>query len=175
MRFDVPGYSQHLDVKNLRWKRRSCGIVALKMAMDFHSPEKENVLALSQLVREGFEARAYIKNVGWSHRELAKLATRHGLNGTNYDWFHETPPSAFKKLLRFLQRTPVIASIYRNLKPNSHGHLVIVTGFDNGVVFYNDPDSRTRKGIARKAPLRKFLNGWKRRIIVIHPRLRKKK
>jgi predicted double-glycine peptidase len=175
MRFHVPAYSQYLDVKNRSWKRRSCGIVALKMALDFHAPKRAQKLTLSQLIKKGSRAGAYIRNVGWSHRGLARIAVRCGFQSRTYDWFRGLPGPAFKKLLRFLKRGPVIASMYRGLKPNASGHLVVVTGFKNGTVFYNDPDSRTRRGILRRAPLAKFLKGWKRRIIVVRPRLRRKK
>lgn len=167
MRFNVPAYSQYLDVKNRAWKRRSCGIVALKMVLDFFEPKRTGTRTLSRLIRARTRAHAYIPNVGWSHAGLARIAMRYGLKGKNYDWFRESSRSAFKKMIRFLKRGPVIASIYRNLNPNMHGHLVVITGFQKNIVYYHDPDSKARNAIPRKVPLKKFLRGWKRRIIVV--------
>lgn len=167
MRFNVPAYSQYLDVKNRAWKRRSCGIVALKMVLDFLESKRATARTFPRLIKKGARMHAYIRNVGWSHAGLARIAMRYGLESKNYDWFRESSRSAFKKMIRFLKQGPVIASIYRNLNPNTHGHLVVVTGFQKNIVYYHDPDSKARNAIPRKVSLKKFLKGWKRRIIVV--------
>ena len=175
MHFNVPAYSQYLDVKNRAWKRRSCGIVALKMVMDHYEPRRAAVRSLPRLTKRGVQMHAYVKNVGWSHRGLAQVAAHYGFRGRNYDWRNETAARAFARLHKHLKSGPVLASIYKNLKSNAHGHLVVVTGFRNGAVHYHDPASHTRRSIARRASLARFLKGWKRRIIVVRPRLRRKK
>lgn len=175
MRSSVPAYSQYLDVKNRAWRRRSCGIVALKMLMDHYKPRHAARRTLPRLIARGQHAGAYIRNVGWSHRGLAHLAGRYGFRGKNYDWWKRSPRLALKALNIHLKKGPVLASIYRNLRPNAHGHLVVVTEVKRGVVRYHDPDSPTRHGIMRRAPLNKFLAGWKRRIIVVRPRIAKRK
>lgn len=175
MYFSVPAYSQYVDVKNRAWKRRSCGIVALKMVLDFLAPKRATTLTLPRLIRARTRAHAYIRNVGWSHAGLARIAMRYGFRSKKHDWSSKAPKSAFRSALRALRRGPVIASVYRNLKPGSSGHLVVITGFENNIVFYSDPDSKTRHAIPRKVPLAKFLKGWKRRIITVQPRLRRKK
>ncbi|MFH0806257.1 MAG: C39 family peptidase [Candidatus Brennerbacteria bacterium] len=167
MRFNVPAYSQYLDVKNRAWKRRSCGIVALKMVLDFLKPKHTVTRTFPRLIKARIRAHAYIRNVGWSHAGLARVAMRYGFKGKKYNWSSKTPKSASITMLRALKRGPVIASIYRNLKYGSSGHLVVVTGFEKNIVFYNDPDSKTRHAIPRKVPLTKFLKGWKQRIIVV--------
>jgi len=167
----VPAYSQHLDVKNRAWRHRGCGIVALKMVLDhWHATGRiPRTASLPRLIREGTQKSAYLRNVGWVHRGLAMLAGAHGLTGRNYDWAKETPARAFKKLQREARRGPVLASIHRNLNSKNGGHLVVIIGIRDGAVFYHDPDSKTRRGIARRASIKKFLNGWKRRIIAVHP------
>lgn len=175
MQFNVPSYSQYLDVKNRAWRRRSCGIVALKMMMDYYEPRRAAARSLPRLIAKGVRMKAYIKNVGWSHRDLARIAAGYGFRSKNYDWFKESPRKAFHKLRRHLVQGPLMASIFQNLKPNAHGHLVVVTGLARGIVFYHDPDSHTRRRIPRHASAAKFLKGWKRRIIVVRPRLQRKK
>ncbi len=175
MRWEVPLYSQRLDIKSRTWQHRACGIVALKMVIDHFKPRHATHRTFSRLITQGQRSGAYIRNVGWSHRGLAYLSQRYGFSGRNYDWWKKTPHFAFKKLVTHLKKGPVLASIYQNLRPNSHGHLVAVTGFEKNIVFYNDPDSHTRRGITRRASVAKFLRGWKRRVVVVRPRLRGKK
>lgn len=175
MHFSVPAYSQYLDVRNCAWKRRSYGIVALKMVMDYYEPRRAAARSLPHLIRARTRAHALVRNKGWSHAGLARIAKQYGFHGENYDWCKQSPREAFRKFKKHLARGPMLASIYRGLKPNAHGHLVVITGFKEGVVYYHDPDSRTRHDIARRATLAKFLKGWKRRIVVICPRLQRKK
>lgn len=169
MHFGVPAYSQHLDVKSRSWKQRSCGIVALKTVMDHYEPRRAVFRSFARLIKKGVRMHAYIRNVGWSHRGLARIAMSYGFRAKNYDWWGKTATRAFTHLRKHLTRGPVLASIHRDLKPNAHGHLVAVVGFERGVVYYQDPDSHTRRRISRRATLKKFLKGWKRRIVVVRP------
>ncbi|MBM4389206.1 MAG: C39 family peptidase [Deltaproteobacteria bacterium] len=169
MRYEIPAYSQYLDVKNRAWKRRSCGIVALKMAMDYYEPRRAAIRSIPRLIKKGMRMHAYVRNVGWSHRGLAHIAETYSFRGKNYDWWKETPRRALTKLNRYLGNGPVLASVYRDLRPNAHGHLVVIAGLEKGTIYYYNPDSRTKSRIARHASLKKFLRGWKRRIIVIRP------
>lgn len=169
MRFNIPAYSQHWDVKSRAWKRRACGIVALKMVMDHYEPQRAASRSFTRLIKKGTRMRAYIRNVGWSHRGLARIAVSYGFQGRNYDWWSETAARAFIHLRKHLRSGPVLASIYKNLKPNAHGHLVVLTGFQRSTVYYHDPDSYTRRRIPRETSLKTFLKGWKRRIVVVRP------
>lgn len=165
--FKVPAYSQFLDVKDKKWQRRSCGIVVLKMILDFWGSGDK--ITADNLIKLGLKKNAYISGIGWRHKDLTLLSKNLGFKGKNYDWFKNKPKTAFKKLLPKLKKQPIIASICKNLNFGESGHLVVLAGFKNNHIFFNDPDSKTRKGIRKKASLKKFLNGWKRRVIVIYP------
>ena len=162
--FKVTLYSQFLDVEDKNWKIRACGIVSLKVVLEYWGI-KENIKDLIDL---GLKKNAYISGVGWKHDGLVSVAKEFGFSGMNYDWFKDEPKDAFEKLLPNLEKYPVIASIYNNFKLGGSGHLVVLLGYQNGQIFFNDPDSKTRKGIQKKVGLEKFLTGWKRRIIVIY-------
>lgn len=167
--FAVPAYSQFLDVSSPVWKRKACGAVSLKMVLDYLRP---NSISISEIIKRGrrknaFRLAAYIPNVGWAHKGLASLAEEFGFKGKNYDWSKKTPDAAYSLLLKKLQKRPIIASIYRNLKPGSSGHLVLLTGIKGNRIYYNDPDSKTRRGIKKTATLNKFLKGWKKRVVEI--------
>lgn len=163
--FRVPVYSQFLDVKEKKWRSRACGIVALKMVLDFWGIKK----SADELIKLGLKKDAYIQGVGWKHKGLVLVAKKFGFKARNYDWYKDSYEVSFKKLLPKLKKYLVIASIYKNLKPGKSGHLVVLTGYENDQIFFNDPNSKTRGGIHKKVAAEKFLSGWKRRIIVIYP------
>jgi len=164
----IAGLSQHIDVKSKYWKSRSCGIVSLKMAMDYCGLPKKNV-NLSELIKKGVKIGAYDKRWGWIHAGLVNLAKIYGYAGQNYDWFGDTPQKAYAKLVKKF-KYPIIASIHSGLDQKNPGHLVVITGISKEKIYYNDPDSKTRKNIKRTAPVKKFLKGWKRRIIILKPK-----
>lgn len=167
--YNVPAYSQFLDVIDASWKNRACGIVTLKMVIDFwRKLTKKGYLSVDQLIKK-HNRSAYINGVGWSHKGLVQVAKRYGLAGENFDWAHYSTKDSLALLETKLDVAPVIASIHRNLNPLLSGHLVVITKIKKGRVFYNDPDAKTRRNIKRNAQLEKFLRGWKKRVIVLYP------
>jgi len=171
MKFKTPKYSQFLDVEDKEWKNKSCGILSLKMLLDYWNHKEETSAEdVENLITEGLAADAYVPEVGWKHRELVNLSQNHGLDGENFDWAHEHPDVAFNRVMPHLSKHPVMVSIHKDLSEDGPGHLAVLTGFEDGRVFYNDPDAKSREDIERSVPLQKFLNGWKRRMVVIHPK-----
>jgi uncharacterized protein YvpB len=170
MRAEVPLYSQYIDVENKDWQGKSCGIVALKMLLDYwmdnpnEKPEK-----FEELIDEGLGYGGYVPGLGWAHKELAIMAKGYGLDGQSFDWSDEHTDIAFNKTVPHLTNHPVMVSIHKDLKEDGPGHLVVLTGYEDGKIFYSDPDSKKRTDVEREASLQKFLKGWTKRIIVIHP------
>ncbi len=178
MQRGVPHYSQFLDVKNKLWQPLSCGIVSLKIVLDYwHQSGRLRRVppSIPALNRLGHEMEAYVWNRGWSHRGLVLLARRFGLHGENLDWASLPSHAAFRKLLPLLRRGPVIASIYRYPREKRGGHLVVVTEVEAGKVYLLDPIAKTRSRIPRIITRKAFLEAWKRRIVVVRPRLRKRR
>jgi len=168
MRHHLPAYSQFLDVKNKSWQRRSCGIVALKMVLEYWKTPNTTIPSLSHLIQEGHECGAYIKNIGWKHKGLVDLGKKYGLRGKNYDWAKKKPHEALQKLIHLVTQYPIIASVYRTLIPGTHGNLVVITKITKTHVWYHDPDSHTRKGVRKKTTIKKFTQGWKQRIVLLY-------
>jgi ABC-type bacteriocin/lantibiotic exporter with double-glycine peptidase domain len=176
MRVDVPRYSQYLDVKNRFWQPRSCGIVALKMVLEYwhragkiaHSP------SIPALNRAGHKLGAYIRNVGWSHVGLVRLARRYGMDGVKYDWSLLSGREALKKLPPLMRRGPVLASVWRYPKKRQGGHLVVLADVAGNRVYLLDPAATHKNEIARTVSRQEFVTEWKRHIIVLFPRLRKR-
>ena len=165
--FGAPKLSQRIDVKSKYWKSRSCGIVSLKMIMDYWKKPAGGV-GLAALIQNGVKIGAHDKRHGWRHKGLVNLAKKYGYQGQNYDWFKNSPQKAFLKLTKKIG-VPAIASIHSGLNPKKPGHLVVITGIRGKKIYYNDPDSAKRKHVAKVASIEKFLRGWKRRIIIVRP------
>jgi len=164
---NVPLYSQYLDVKDGSWRNRACGIIALKTAAEYWSPKG---IAADKLIEAGLEINAYLPEIGWRHKPLAKLADKaYSLKGKNFDLANLPSAAAWRRLNYYLNQQPVIASVYKNFKPGQSGHLIVLTKSDGNKVYYHEPMSRQRKKICRQTPLGKFLVGWKKRFIVIRP------
>ncbi len=169
----VPAYSQYLDVHLRGWPRRACGIVALKMLLDYFSPRMRS-MSIDNLIAFGLAREAYIPHVGWKHRGLAKLAEEFGLRGDNYDWANKDPRAAFALMQRHA-RFPLLASVHKHFDPKNGGHLIVVTKVEKEVIHYHEPASHSRARIPRTVDIPTFLAGWKRRIIVVRPQIAKSK
>ena len=147
------------------WHDRACGIAALAMIMEFFGVSKNN----QELLNTGLEVNAYIQNIGWSHKGLVAIAQRYGLRGTNYDWAPLSSAEAFRYLEKYICQYPIICSAYNSFDLSRDGHFIAVVGIRNNRIYYNDPDIRNQKYKTHWVSKKRFLNGWKRRCIVIYP------
>lgn len=159
----VISLSQHIHIQDPKWKDKSCGIVSLAMLLNYFGKET----SADQLLKDGLANNAYLESVGWKHKELAELGKRYGIKGKNLDWALLDAESAYKKAVGYLDRHPIMASVYNNFQPGRGGHLVVITGIVSDKIFYNDPGEKEVKKISKEISLEKFLRGWKKRIIII--------
>ncbi len=164
MPYDVPLFSQISDISSVNWKQKGCGVADIAMLIEFYKP---NTTTVQKVLEEGLASGAYLKNVGWKHDGLAKLATKYDLIGKTHDFSKSDKITALIQLKDIIKEGPAIASIRRGFNPtSSFGHLIVVTGFDDKLVYYNDPGKK--EGI-RNVPISEFMNGWKKRLIVVRP------
>ncbi|MDP3901357.1 MAG: C39 family peptidase [bacterium] len=161
---DVPFYSQFNDISSTKWQKLSCGIADLAMIIEFYNP---GIVSPDILLQEGITAGAFIDGAGWSHKGLALLVNRYDLVGTVYDLSSLDKEGAFIQFEKYLQEGPVIASVYYKFDPQSPiPHLVVINGVDKNIIYYNDPAGNSA---GEKISIQNFLNGWKKRFIVIRP------
>jgi ABC-type bacteriocin/lantibiotic exporter with double-glycine peptidase domain len=166
----VPLYSQIADISSVAWKQKGCGVADVAMIVEFYKP---NTTTVQEVLEEALSQGAYQKNVGWKHSGLAALAVKYGLVGKTVDLSYEKKETAYSHFKNTVKEGPVIASIHRGFDPKSpYGHLVVITGFDDEMVYFNDPGKRD--GI-RKVPVADFMKGWKKRLIVIREPEKKEK
>ncbi|TSC89236.1 MAG: Uncharacterized protein G01um10143_617 [Parcubacteria group bacterium Gr01-1014_3] len=160
---NIPHYSQFLDIPRVEWRAEGCGIAALAMEIEFYKPKSVSIPSLlSQAIKSG----AHELGVGWKHKQLADLAELYGLDGINYDLTGMSKQEAFGEFKDRLAEGPVIVSVHNKFDPRAAlGHMVVVTGMDNGYVFYHDPayDNKIAKMISEKG----FMKGWKQRFITV--------
>lgn len=162
MPYNVPLYSQISDISSVEWKQKGCGVADLAMLIEFYKPKTTTV---QKVLENALASGAYQKNVGWKHEGLADLATDYDLSGRTYDFSKSDKNIAFDQFKNIIKEGPAIASIHRGFDPkSSFGHLIVVTGFDDNLVYYNDPGKRD--GI-RNVSITNFINGWKKRLIVV--------
>lgn len=160
----VPTYSQHLHLKDKKWRKKSCGIVSLAMLLEY-SGKKTNP---DDLLKLGLKIDAYLPGIGWKHRGLVELSKKYGARGKNFDWAGLDLKIAFNQLKIHLKKHPLLASIYNAFNPKRGGHLIVLVGMEKDKIFYHDPDARSKNKIKKSVSLKKFLAGWKKRIILIY-------
>ena len=162
MPYSVPLFSQISDISTVAWQQKGCGVADVAMIVDFYKPKTTSV---QEILEEALKQGAYVKNVGWSHEGLATLAAKHGLIGKTVDLSTLKNAAALSQFEDIVKEGPVIASIHRGFNPkSSFGHLVVITGFDDKLVYYNDPGKHD--GI-RTVSITDFIKGWKKKLIVI--------
>ncbi|MFA6338817.1 MAG: C39 family peptidase [Candidatus Paceibacterota bacterium] len=186
MKLETPYYSQLLDVKDKEWQSRSCGIVCLKMAFDFLSPN--STPSVDELIKEGLYIGGHGPQ-GWIHDSLVILAHNHGFNSYKQEFKSlkvdienkKTDEGEFQE--KFLndgvlkiknsikENTPVLVSIIRQGRPDSH--MVLVVGFEenkgelSGFNYY-DPNSLNKEEGANKFfTIEDFKNNWRRLAIFV--------
>ncbi|MFZ2072650.1 MAG: C39 family peptidase [Minisyncoccia bacterium] len=164
MPYNVPLYSQIADISSVEWKQKGCGVADVAMIVNFYKPQTTTV---QKVLEQGISSGAYQKNVGWKHDGLAALAKKYDLKGKVNDFSQLEKKTALNQFKDVIKEGPAIASIHRGFDPkSSFGHLIVITGFDETFVFYNDPGKHD--GI-RKVLITDFMKGWKRKLIVIRP------
>jgi uncharacterized protein YvpB len=160
--FDVPFYSQFTDISSAKWQKVGCGIASLAMLIEFYEPDSVTV---DNLLSEGIAAGAYLSDAGWTHAGLINLSKKYGLTGASHDMAGSSMDSAFSKLESVLKEGPVMVSVHYTFDPqNPIPHLVVISGVNDGQVYYNDPAEDAGGG---SLSISKFQKAWKKRYIEI--------
>lgn len=168
---NIPFVGQHsVEPYMPDWGFRSCGVAGLLMILRYF--DKAHGVSLDILVKKGIEIGAYAEGDGWRHSGLANLAKVYGCaQSHNVDPLAGNPDMPAQEVLEMLlgelRRGPVLASLYFSMNPPAGGHIVVVTGFEEGVVYFSDPKVLTEEAGRRSLPLAEFLLWFKRRYIVI--------
>ena len=69
-----------------------------------------------------------------------------------------------------LKQGPVLASIYSRMDPErGGGHIVVVSGWDEELVYFNDPEEVSERDGKKMCAVEAFTRGFKQRTICIRP------
>jgi len=171
--------SQYLHIKNKKWRKRSCGIICLAMLLGYFNKKRSPDRLLKTGLKLTFFYKrkkylAYAPAFGWTHWGLVRLAKKSNLNGAVYDWSTDndwckksSKKTAFNKVIDLLKKQPVIVSMRKTFNKKG-AHLVVLTGYDNKKIFYNDPDHKLQSYSGSHISKTNFLRNWTKRAIVIY-------
>lgn len=196
----VPYYSQH-DVDsglNSYWQNRSCGIIAIKMVIDYFQPRPTD---LAEMFEYATNHGGTHVNGDWLHSTLVNTARHYGYLSWRRSWIpsrrdkefflseqvdeasiqaweEQTKSEAVPSLLWSLaQNFPVVVSVAKNFDETSSNHDVVLTGVrkkgDKVEGFYfNDPYTAYGGGENenRYVPVDQFNNNWTHRAIFVQPK-----
>ena len=104
MKLNVPYISQHRDIIDEYWQKRACGLVCLKMVLDFHNVDTPEI---NQFLKIALKKEPYHNPSGWIHDKLLDLAKDYGVEA-----FRKEEIENFQELKDSLDKNnPVIVSI----------------------------------------------------------------
>lgn len=178
MKLDVPYYSQFLDIEDRYWMPRACGIVALKMVLDFYLPAqtgKKNIPPIMELVDTCSKAGGYGKS-GWFHDALVSLARSFGLEAYRKEKM-DIEDGTREIINNLREGNPVLVSAVKYILGQTKFHMVVATGFEekNGVltgIYYHDPEAIDKlKGRHVFVDINTFKREWRKMAIFIHPKV----
>lgn len=167
---NVPYRSQHLDVEDKDWQSRSCGILCLKMAMDFYYKDDKEIM---ELIKIGISKGGHSSS-GWKHDVLVQMAKDAGLSSFRKE-YKEDEGKGVEDIFNFLKNgNPVLVSVVKNFSERDKFHMVLLTGFEdeNNKIkgfYYHDPDSIDREeGKHKFVPIETFKKYWRKMAIYVN-------
>ncbi len=173
----VPYYSQKIDVSDPHWKERACGILSLKMLLDFLGVKTSSP---DESIQQGEIASAY-GEWGWTHAGLVSVASSYGVAMKRKEFRSQDSVEAEKLLkeginelvLSIEKGKPVLISAIKKWVEIKKFHMMVLVGFemDEGVLkgFYcHDPDAYTpHEGKDQFVLIETFKKHWRRMAIFV--------
>lgn len=190
MRKEVPYFSQYDEDIPEEWRKRSCGITSLRMALGAALPGVP-LPTVRELIEEGVESGAYIENVGWSHQGLVNLAEKYGARAFRGEYRMRPQrylPNMLKSFLNKFLLSRGVATLYASIEVGlvpivsvtvegkADTHLVPLVGFgsEGGEVgfYYHEPAAEPGQADAqfRFMNIKDFSKRWRRLAIFVGPR-----
>lgn len=181
----VPYFSQRIDVSDPHWQERACGILCLKMVLDFLGAK---TLSPNEFIQQGVAAGAY-GEWGWTHAGLVSIASSYGVAMNRKEFRSQDSREAEKFLkegideivLSIEKEKPVLISAIKKWVEIKKFHMMVLVGFemDEGVpataqagrlkgFYYHDPDAHTEgEGKNQFVPIETFKKYWRRMAIFV--------
>lgn len=189
MKLNIPYYSQN-DATEPYWKERACGIVCVKMVLDFCVPGRTP--SIDRLIEEGrFIFVGGHGKHGWEHDALVMLMHNYGLHSYRQEFksltidqelhvVSESPYSEgfLEEGIQKIRRTinagfPVIVSVPGYTGQKGESHITVLTGLeekDGKIVgfYYHQSALKTRnEGEHLFINIETFQKHWRRMAIFV--------
>ncbi len=143
-----------LNVPLLKQKKDTCGPTALRMIFKYFGKEineKEIIKFIGGLRKYGVRTIAladYAKYAGYQSKCFSFNEKAAGGKA-------EIERPNVKRIEEYLSKgVPVILLVRSfllfNKKPSPNGHFIVITGYKNGIFFYNDPKDGQRHKISKE-------------------------
>lgn len=150
---------------------RACGIVALKMVLDFH---RRDIPSIMELIETCSKAGGYGKS-GWFHDVLVSLAKSFGLESHRKEKM-DTEDGTREIINSLREGNPVLISAVKYILGQTKFHMVVATGFEekDGVltgIYYHDPEAIDKpKGQHVFVDTKTFKREWRKMAIFVSPK-----
>lgn len=167
MKLFVPYYSQYVDIQDPFWMLRACGAAALKMVAEFHLHAQaggKEVPSLLTLCSEAKERGGYDMVNGWVHDYIVLKAKELGLQALRKEGLVD-----LDEVFAFLKSgNPVIVSVEKRVLEQRRFHIVVLTGYEDGKIYYHEPESTDKeRGQNRICDIDTFMNYWRGKAIFV--------
>lgn len=156
---------------------RACGIVALKMVLDFYLPAqagKKNIPPIMELIETCSKTGGYGKS-GWFHDALVSLAKSFELEACRKEKM-DAEEGTGEIINSLKEGKPVLISAVKYILGQTKFHMVVATGFEEkgGVVsgiYYHDPEATDKeRGQHIFVGLDTFKREWRKMAIFVSPK-----
>lgn len=157
-KLDIPFLSQKDNVLKKEYSHNSCGIVCVKMILDF---AQKTSRTLDELIQEGYVVGG-TEFAGWNHETLVRVLRNHGVLSYRQEFKSHSVDLETKQGVENIEVTnsfrelgfqkiknsidmgyPVMISVKPGFGENGGDHLILIVGYSDESFFVNDPQ---RKG-----------------------------
>lgn len=175
----VPYYSQYDESLDEHWQKRVCGLVCLKMVLDFYGSQTPD---LKDFLKLALEKEAYHNPNGWIHDKLLEIAKDFGRKEAHRKEYKSQDEREQELLLEngiseivfYLgQNKPVIVSAVKKFEFKDKFHQVVLVGLESDDMgnllgfYYHDSDYLNEEGKNLFVSLEKFNEYWRKMAIFI--------
>lgn len=176
VQLEVPFWSQKDNVYKEDYINNSCGIVCVKMVLDY---ALKDGIQIEDLIQEGYVVGGTVK-AGWSHETLVRVLRNHGVLAYRQEFKSHNVDLDNKQGSENIEQTkvfrrlgiekikgsidygfPVLVSVKPGFGENGGDHLILIVGYDDENFYINDPQRSGMEKDPIRVSIEKFDQFWK--------------
>lgn len=175
-KLDVPFLSQKDNVLKKEYTHNSCGIVCVKMILDYARKGNRN---LDELIREGYIVGG-TETAGWNHETLVRVLRNNGVLAYRQEFKSHEIDLEKKQGKENIEQTrkfrelgiqkiknsidlgfPVLISVKPGFGDNQGDHIILIVGYNDDSFFVNDPQRKGQEKDPIGVSIEKIKEFWK--------------